>query len=318
MPYNNLTSRLDVESRIPEEVSRTMLDKATEQSAALQLFRHVPVARDAVRFPVLSALPMAYFVQGDTGLKQTTEMAWSNKFMHVEEIATIVPIPENVIDDIENDFWSDAEPYLREAFARVLDQAIFFGVNRPSSWPTSVFDSCVAAGNTVTEGTATTAQGGYFGDLDNMLGAVEEDGFDVTGWVADRSARRKLRAIRDTQGRKLDDGRLNGGLDQLDGTPITYPMSGLWPDDGASGTRLRMLAGDWANQFVIGVRQDITMKLLTESVIQDNSGTIIYNLAQQDLVALRLKARFAWNVANTINNSNTNEATRYPAAAMVY
>ena len=27
--------------------------------------------------PVLSALPVAYFVNGDTGLKQTTEAAWA-------------------------------------------------------------------------------------------------------------------------------------------------------------------------------------------------------------------------------------------------
>lgn len=309
MPYNNISSRLDVESRIPEEVSRTMLDKATEQSAAMQLFRRVPVSRDAVRFPVLSALPMAYFVQGDTGLKQTTEMAWSNKFMHVEEIATVLPIPENVLDDIENDFWSDAEPYLREAFARVLDQAIFFGVNAPSSWPTSVVDGAIAAGNIA--GGATTAEtGGFFGTLDDALGHVEEDGFDVTGWLADRSVRRELRGIRDSQGRKLDEGRISGDLNTLDGAPITYPMSNLWP------AGVKMLAGDWQNQFVLGIRQDITMKLLTESVITDNTGAIIYNLPQQDMVALRLKARFAWQVANTLNNQNPNEATRYPAVVI--
>ena len=59
------------------------------QSEALQRGTYIPLSRNTVRMPVLSALPSAYFVAGDTGLKQTTEAAWANKFLYVEEIATI-------------------------------------------------------------------------------------------------------------------------------------------------------------------------------------------------------------------------------------
>jgi HK97 family phage major capsid protein len=318
LPYNNLTSRADSEALIPEDVSREMLGKAREDSAVLNLFRPVNVPRKSIRFPILSALPVAYWVNGDTGLKQTTEMAWANKFLTVEEIATILPIPENVADDIEIDVWDEAEPYLREAVARLLDETVFFGTNAPSSFPTAVFPAAQAAGNVVTEGTATAAQGGYMGDLDNLLAAVEEDGFNVTGFVADLTAKRKLRAARDTQGRKLDVGRVSGDLKTIDGVPVEYAMSNLWPTGGGAGDNVRMLAGDWRNQFVVGVRQDITFKLLTEAVIQDNTGAIVFNLAQQDMVAMRLKFRVGWQVANTVNNQNPNSATRYPAAAMVY
>lgn len=318
MPFNNLTSRSDSEALIPEDVSREMLGKAKEDSAVLNLFRPVNVPRKSMRFPILSALPVAYWVNGDTGLKQTTEMAWANKFLTVEEIATILPIPENVADDIEIDVWDEAEPYLREAVARLLDETVFFGTNAPSSFPTAVFPAAQAAGNVVTEGTATAAQGGYMGDLDNLLAAVEEDGFNVTGFVADLTAKRKLRAARDTQGRKLDTGRVSGDLKTIDGVPVEYAMSNLWPTGGGAGSNVRMLAGDWRNQFVVGVRQDITFKLLTEAVIQDNTGAIVFNLAQQDMVAMRLKFRVGWQVANTVNNQNPNSATRYPAAAMVY
>lgn len=318
MPFNNVISRDDASALIPEDVSREMMGKATQESAALQLFRPVTVPRKSMRFPILSALPVAYWVNGDTGLKQTSELAWQNKFITVEELATIVPIPENVADDIEINVWDEAEPYIREAFARALDQAVFFGVNAPSSFPTAVFPAAVAAGNVVTENTATASQGGYMGDLDNLLAAVEEDGFNVTGFVADLSAKRKLRAARDTQGRKLDVGRVSGDLATVDGAPVSYAMSGLWPTGGGAGSNVRMLAGDWRSQFVIGVRQDISFKLLTEAVIQDNTGAIVFNLAQQDMVAMRITMRVGWQVANTINNQNPNSATRYPAAAMIY
>jgi HK97 family phage major capsid protein len=133
--YNNLTSRTDGGALIPEEVSKEMLGKATEQSAVLQMFRRIPVGRAQVRFPVLSALPVAYWVTGDTGLKQTTEVNWSNKYLNIEEIATIVPVPDNVLADVDANIWDEAMPYLSEAFARTLDSAVFFGTNAPSSFP---------------------------------------------------------------------------------------------------------------------------------------------------------------------------------------
>jgi len=316
LPYNNVTSRTDAEALIPEEVSRVMLGKATEESAVLALFRRVPVSRKQLRFPVLSALPVAYWVGGDTGLKQTTEMAWTNKFLNIEEIATIMPVPENVAADIEIDIWDDAEPYLREAFTRTLDAAVFFGTNAPGSFPTNVLAAAVAAGNTVTEGTAAAAAGGYMGDMDALIAAVEEDGFDVTGFVSALSAKRMFRAARNTTGERIDAGRITGDLSTFDGSPIAYPMRGMWGTGGAAGTNPRLFAGEWATQFIVGVRQDITLKILTESVIQDNTGAIIYNLAQQDMIALRLKFRVGWQVANLINNDNPTEAARYPAAVM--
>jgi hypothetical protein len=118
---------------MPEEVSNAMLGKATEQSAVLSLFRRVPVGRAQVRFPVLSALPVAYWVSGDTGLKQTTEINWSNKYLNIEEIATIMPVPDNVIADVDMNVWDTAMPLLAEAAARVLDSAVFFGTNAPAA-----------------------------------------------------------------------------------------------------------------------------------------------------------------------------------------
>jgi len=317
VPFDSLTSRTDTQALVPEEVSRIMLGKAVDQSAVLSLFRHIPVSRNQVRFPIMSALPIAYWVGGDTNLKQTTEMAWSNRFLNVEEIATIMPIPENVAADIEIDIWDSAEPYLREAFARTLDTAVFFGTNAPSSFPTAVVPAAVAAGNTVTAAASPVATtGGYLGQIDDVLATVEEDGFDVSGYLASRSIRKYLRSARDTTGQALDVGRVSGDLNQLDGVPITYPMRGLWPTGGGAGTNTELIAGDFATQFVVGVRQDITMKMLTEAVLQDNTGAIVYNLPQQDLIALRLTFRIGWQVANTINNDQPNEANRYPAAVL--
>jgi HK97 family phage major capsid protein len=311
MPYNNLTSRTDVGALIPEEVSREMLGKATEQSAALSLFRRVPVGRAQTRFPVLSALPVAYWVTGDTGLKQTTEINWANKFLNIEEIATIVPVPDNVVSDIDANIWDEAMPLLVEAVGRTLDSAVFFGSNAPASFPTNVLAAAAAAGNSIVEGSAATA-GGFYGDIDAVNAALWADGYDPSGYVAATSAKGRFAAARNSQGDRLDAGRLSGQMDNLDGQPVVYPMRGLWPT-GPTGVRL--FAGDW-NNFILGVRQDITLKVSTEAVIQDQTGAIIYNSFQQDLTFLRLTFRVGWQVANLINNDQPTESARYPVAAL--
>jgi hypothetical protein len=100
----------------------------------------------------------------------------------------------------------------------------------------------------------------------------------------------------------------------LDGMAITYPMRGLWPTTGGSvSPRAIFLQRD---QFVVGVRQDITFKLFTEGVIQDDTGAIVYNLMQQDMSAMRVTFRVGWQVANVINYDQATEANRYPAASL--
>jgi HK97 family phage major capsid protein len=305
--YNNLTSRSDASALIPEEVSKEMLGKAVEASTALRLFRKVPVRATQVRFPILSALPQAYWVAGDTGLKQTTEIGWQNKYLNVEEIAVILPVPDNVLADVDANIWDEAMPLMVEAIGRTFDEAVFFGVNAPSSFPTNVTSAVASAGNDVAVA-ATAAQGGFFGDIDNMLEKVEADGFDVSHYVAHVSVKSKLRKSRDTQGKKVDESRTNGALNMIDGYGVDYSMKGLWPT--ASGDPL-LFGGDFS-EFICGMRSDISMKLLDQAVITDSEGNIIFNLPQQDMTAIRLTFRAGWQVSNRINNENTNGSTRYP------
>lgn len=48
---------------------------------------------------VLDTLPLAHFINGDTGFKGVSTAAWENVFIHAEEMAIIIPIPEAVLSD---------------------------------------------------------------------------------------------------------------------------------------------------------------------------------------------------------------------------
>lgn len=304
MPYNNLVSRTDAQALIPEQVSAEIIANVPRQSAALSLFRQVPMGTNQTRMPVLTALPLAYWVSGDTGLKQTTEQAWSNKFLNVEELAAIVPIPENVLDDSSVDLWGMIRPNLEEAIGRALDEAVLFGVNKPSTWPSDLVTAAIAAGNNYTRGTNAAAAGGIAEDINQTMALVEADGFDVNGAIADRRYRSRLRGARDTTGQAI----ANVGVTEVMGVPFQYVAPGQWPTGSGAA---EILMGDFS-QGIIGVRQDITYKMLDQAVLQDTTGAIIFNLAQQDMVALRVTFRCAFQVANPITREQTVEASRYP------
>lgn len=308
MAYDNITSRTDAAALIPEEVVNAVLTKATEESAAMTMFRRVPVSRGQARMPVLSALPVAYWVTGDTGLKQTTELAWANKFINIEEIAVLLPVANNVADDIEFAIWDEAEPVIAEAVGRTLDAAVFFGTGAPGTFPTNINAAAAAAGNNNTVGNLAAA-GGFFGDFDETLALLEADGYEYTGVVARTTVKAQFRAARNAQGDRLDSDRIGGDLKSIDGNPILYTMRGLWPANTA------LFAGDWT-QFVLGVRKDVTFEMFREGVIQDQTGAIVFNLMQQDMSAMRVTFRAGWQVANPINYEQAVEASRYPAAVL--
>lgn len=309
MPYNNLISRTDAEALIPEDVAREVIAGAVEQSAALSLFRKVTMSRGQQRIPVLSVLPVAYFVNGDTGLKQTTEANWTNKYLDAEELAAIVPIPDAVVDDADFDIWGEVRPLLEEAIGRAVDAAIFFGTNKPASWPSDIVTAATAAGNDVTRGTNAAAAGGIAGDLSDVFSLVEADGYDVNGMIGVRSMKGRLRQARGTTGERF--GEISPT--SFDGVDIRYPMRGLWPT-GAGATEV--VAGDFS-QGIIGLRRDMNFEIFREGVIQDNTGAIVYNLMQQDMKAMRVTFRVAWQVPNPINRDQPTEADRYPFGLLV-
>ena len=310
MPYDSIVSRSDAAALIPEEAAKEIIQGVPEQSSALKLFRRLPnMTRKQQRMPVLSFYPIAYFVsgEGDTGgQKQTTEQKWENKYINAEEIAVIVPIPEAVLDDADYDIWGEIMPRTQEAFGRVIDAACFFGTNKPSTWPSDIVTAATAAGNAVTLGTGEDIYDDLFAES-GVFSTVEADGFGVDMCVAALSMKAKLRGLRDANGQPIYMKSMSDKLTyELDGATVVYPKNGAW-----DATTALMVVGQ-AQEAVYSIRQDITYKILEEAVIQDDAGDIVFNLAQQDMIALRVVMRLGWQVPNPINPIQATEANRYP------
>jgi HK97 family phage major capsid protein len=309
VPYDNVIDRTNAGALIPEDVSREIWQLMPEKSAALARFRTVRMSRKQQRLPVLSVLPVAYWVNGDTGLKQTSEQNWANKYLDAEELAVIVPIPEAVLDDQDYDIWGEIKPRVAEAIALALDSAVFIGTNKPASWPSAIVTAATAAANTVARGTTAAAAGGVAGDINLLMQTVEADGFEADGFVARKSMKGVLRGARATDGQKL----IDISTTEIEGAPVQYTTNAVWPAPATGAAE--MIAGDWSHG-IIGVRQDITYKMLDQAVIQDNTGAIIYNLPQQDMIAMRAVFRVAFQVPNPVSIDRPVEAQRYPFAVL--
>ena len=96
----SIIDRTGAEALIPTQEANEIIQGTIAQSAVLSRGRKLAnMTSKQYKVPVLDMLPIAYFVNGDTGQKKTTNMAWDKKFITAEEIAVIVPIPESVLSD---------------------------------------------------------------------------------------------------------------------------------------------------------------------------------------------------------------------------
>jgi HK97 family phage major capsid protein len=321
LPYNSIATRATPGSGplIPEDVQRDIVQSIEVKSAALQLMPHVRMKRAQQRIPVMSQLPTAYWITGasldarDIGMKQTTSLAWDNVYLNAEEMAVLVPIAKNLLEDMDYDFWSQVKPKVTEAFGVALDEAIFFGVNAPTTFPSSIVSGANAAGNLVIAGTSTVD---YLDDINTAMGLVEADGFDVTGFWARRQVKAKLRGMRDTTKGMLyypeTPPNAEANIGTLYGEKIVFSNAGL-SGFVTGAANYSMIGGEW-DQSMLAVRDDISMEMFDTGVVTDAGSppTIVYNIMQQDMVVLRVTARFAWAIPNPINRQQQTKASRYP------
>lgn len=298
-------SRADALALLARQDINEIIKPNTTTSAALASFRTVRMTAGTASMPVLAALPTAGWVNesatAPSGVKPTSKVSWVDKKLVAEELAVIVPVHENLLADTKFDVWAEVRPLVVQEFGRLLDLAVFQGVGKPVTWTDpALIPGAIAAGNTVTEGEGVDLAD----DFNLAFAEVEDDEFDVNAAFTGRFLRSQLRGLRDADGQPiyLDGLRGDNNTSSIYGQDLYYVGNRAWNKDQATA-----LVGD-ASKVVLGVREDVQVKLLTEATV----GGI--NLAERDMVALRFKFRVAFATAFSTAGG---EATDYPFAAIV-
>lgn len=295
---------------IPTQYANQIIQNAPATSSIFMHATPVPLSSRQRTQPVLSALPYAYWVNGDTGLKQTTKQQWENLTITAEEMAAIVPIPEALINDSAIPLWPEIMPRLGAALGSLLDKAALFGVNKPASFPTGLVPGAIAAGNYVVHD--TSGKSDLAAEVATLGKKLAGEGFAANAFCAEPGFNWQLVGLRDSTGRPIYVPSLaESAPSTLYGYPFHEATNGAWDSSKAT-----FLGADWS-KVVYGVRQDITYKLLDQAVITDDDGKVILNLAQQDSVALRVVFRVGFQIANPVTELESDKTKRFPAAVIV-
>lgn len=302
-------TRADALALLARQDINEIIKPDSTTSAALASFRTIRMTAGTASMPVLASLPTAGWVSESatdaSGVKPSTKVTWANKNLVAEEMAVIVPVHENLLADTKFDLWSEIRPLVQAEFGRLLDLAVFQGVNKPASWTDpALIPGAIAAGNTVAEGEdgADLAE-----SFNQAFGLVEDDEFDVNSAYTGRFLRADLRGLRDLDNRPiyLDSLRADSNTASIYGQDLYYVGNRAWDREQAIA-----LVGD-SSKVVLGIREDVQVKLLDQATLGTGANQI--NLAERDMVALRFKFRVGFATAFSTAGGS---ATDYPFAVI--
>ena len=311
--FNDLVTRTDVP--IPTEEVGELLKVMPEESVLLKRARRQPMSTKTVKQTIMTTFPDAYWVDGDTGLKQTTKQSFSQPIMTAEELAVIAVVPDAVIDDSSLPIWATLRPFLAEAIGKKVDQAAIYGIDKPASWPLALVPGAIAAG-VITPGNLTATPADQRKDAGQLvadlgLKMARDAGANLSGLIAQAGTGWELDRIRDADRRPIYDGVAGA----LRGVPFDELKNGAWSSVGTGDTAIPLIGVDWS-QVYVGIRQDITVKMLDQAVISDADGKVIFNLAQQDAKALRVVFRVGYQAVMPVNHQQLDPTKRFPAGVI--
>ena len=257
------------------------------------------------------ALQLAYFTSGDTGFRDVTKAEWKGVTLTAEEINAIIPIPNNVMDDMDVPIWQEIMPMLSQAIGAVIDKALLIGTNKPATWPTAILSEAQTRSHVVTVPGSSPDYYDLIMGPDGVIAKVEEDGYFVSGHAANISMRAKLRGVRDEVGQPIFMPAMQGNAQyQLDGAPMYFPRNGSLPPEVLD------IAGDWS-QLVYSVRRDMTWDIFREGVISDpTTKLVVTNLMQQRMTAMMVTMRIGFALPNPVNMVQPDGTARYPFAVL--
>jgi HK97 family phage major capsid protein len=302
-------TREDVATLIQEEYSTALLDTAAAESGAIAAFGTVNLGTKVTNLPVLTSLPEANWVSesatDEAGRKKTSKATWGNKQFVVEELAVIVPIHEDVLDDADDALLASITGMGGTAIGKKLDEAVIFGKDKPVTWTSlSLLGAAEDAGATFVA-SPTAGVNDLAGSIYQAAESVDDSGANPDVILTRSGLRFALANLRNADGSPIYQSTISASGTMQD---AVAGLNAAWVGNGAWDRTLATAIIADSSKVLIGVRQDITVKFLDQATVDG------INLAERDMVAFRFKARYAYVLGNTLNATGDISS---PTAAVV-
>lgn len=273
---------------IPSELMNEVLRlKETQYGLARRDMRYLPFSGPGNSRVIPSlGTSVSVFWTGEGAKKKSTQAKFSVVTQTLKKLAAIVPMTEEIIEDSLINLNTLLGELFAEAVSKEEDIQFFTGTGSP--WTGLLNNGSI---NKITQ--ASGVEDLTADDLLDMIDATPTAGLNGSKFYMHRTVKSVIRKLKDSQGRYIY--QEPGGAQPA--TLWNYPVeeSDAFPAvaDIEAGDQY-ILFGNLKATCVFGDKQQLRVKLLTEATITDSDDETAINLAEQDMVALRIVERVGY------------------------
>jgi HK97 family phage major capsid protein len=280
---------------IPEELKAEVLRIAeTQYGVARREMLYLPFTGpgNTRKIPTLaSSVTVGWVNEG--AKKGGTNPTFGLVTQTLKKLAAIIPFTEELLEDSAVNLTQLVAQLFAEAVAKEEDIQFFRGTGSP--WTGLLNNGSV---NVVNMGAGEDMSDITADDLLDMIDATPAGALSGAKFYLHRHALSYIRKLKDvTSGQYIYQNPGNG----LPGTIWNYPyeLVEACPDKTAGEAQATGIIafGNLKLGAVFGDKQQIRAKVLDQATITDGDGSTVINLAEQDMVALRLEERVGYVMA---------------------
>ena len=211
----------------------------------------------------------------------------------LKKLAAIIPFTEEILEDSAINLTQLVAQLFAEAVAKEEDIQFFRGTGSP--WTGILANGSV---NKVNMGAGEDMSDITAEDLLDMIDATPAGALPGAKFYLHRHALSYIRKLKDVTSGQFIFQNPGAGLP---GTIWNYPyeLVEAFPDKTAGEAQATGIIafGNLKLGAIFGDKQQIRAKVLDQATITDGDGTTVINLAEQDMVALRLEERVGYVLA---------------------
>lgn len=241
-----------------------------------------------------SSVSVAWTDEG--AAKRSTAPTFNIVTQTLKKLAAIVPMTEEILEDSTIDLNALVAQLFAEAVAKEEDIQFFTGTGSP--WTGILNNGSVNVTNTLTTNPADITPD----DLLRMIDAMPSGALPGSKFYMHRSVFSRVRGFRANFGGGAGTGAylvsppLGSEPASIWGYPIVLAES-FPTSTGSANNKALVLFGNLNTAAIFGDKQSLRVKLLDQATVANSSNNGFLNLAQQDMVAIRIVERVGYVLA---------------------
>lgn len=275
----------------PELMAEVLRIKETQFGLARREFRYLPFSGpgNSRTIPALGT-SVSVFWTGEGEKKKSTQPKFSLVTQTLKKLAAIVPMTEEILEDSAINLTALVAELFAEATAKEEDIQFFAGTGSP--WTgilnNGSINKVVQASGSVDQITAD--------DLLDLIDATPTDALNGSKFYMHRTVFSKLRKLKGEDGHYIVQSPVAGQPGSIWNYP--YELSDAFPAaaDVETGDQY-VLFGNLRQAAIFGDKQQLRVKMLDQATITDTDDETVINLAEQDMVAIRVVERVGYVLA---------------------